>query len=144
MDKPMKISSLSSVMAGILMSCFTIASHGQDLHSPWRLRVMDMRNQVKVEATIRFTNETAESCMAGSWKRVIVETKATQTEEFFPLGGPLAYRMEHGLLTLGRTERCDDYLFLTGTATRPIIKGSYDAVGWGSTKLGSFSLTKLQ
>jgi hypothetical protein len=140
----MKISSLSSMMAGILISCFTMAGHGQELRSTWRLRVMDMHKQVKVEATIRFTNETAESCMGGTWKRVIVETKAVQTEKFLPLGGPLAYRIENGLLTLGRTERCDDYLFLTGTATGSIIKGTYDAVGWGSTKLGSFSLTKLQ
>jgi hypothetical protein len=48
-----------------------------------------MDRQVKAEATIRFSNQTAASCMAGKWKRVLVETTAAHAEGFFPLAGPL-------------------------------------------------------
>jgi hypothetical protein len=82
--------------------------------------------------------------MGGSWKRAIVEATTAQAEDFFPVTGPLAYKLENGLLTLGRTEVCDGYLFLTGKTEGQLVKGAYDAVGWGSKRLGSFSLQKIQ
>lgn len=126
------------------MSCLGVLAHSQDFSAAWRLRVMDMDNQVKAEATIRFSNETAKSCMAGTWKRVLVETTAAQAEDFFPLAGPLAYKLEEGALTLGRTEVCDGYLFLVGKPGGQMVQGTYDAVGWGTKKLGSFSLQKIR
>jgi hypothetical protein len=140
----MKISLLSKVISGIWLSCLTVFAHSQELGATWRLRVRDLDNLVEVEATIRFSNETAASCMAGAWKRVIVETKAAQAEDFFPLTCPLAYKLEDGTLTLGRTEVCDGYLFLTAKPEGPIIQGAYDAVGWGTRKLGTFSLQQIQ
>jgi len=140
----MKISAPSKLTAGIWMFCLMGVVHAQEQNFLWRLRVMDMDSQLKVEATIRFSNETAESCMGGTWKRIVVETKGTQAEDFFPLAGPLAYKQEQGTLTLGRTQVCDGYLFLTGKPEGSIIKGDYDGVGWGSKKLGSFSLQKIQ
>ncbi|MYN43581.1 hypothetical protein GTP23_00690 [Pseudoduganella sp. FT93W] len=140
----MKISLPAKILGGIWMSCLTVLTHSQDLSSTWRLRVANTDNQIKAEATIRFSNETARSCMAGTWKRVLVETKAAQAEEFFPLAGPLAYKLENGALTLGRTEVCDGFLFLSGKAEAQVIHGSYDAIGWGSRKLGSFSLQQMQ
>ncbi len=126
------------------MCCLVAEAHAQDQNSLWRLRVMDMSSQLKVEATIRFSNEPAKSCMGGNWKRVKVETKDTQAEDFFPLAGPLAFKHERGSLTLGRTQVCDGYLFLTGNPQGLTVQGDYNAVGWGSKKLGSFSLTKIQ
>ncbi len=105
---------------------------------------MDMNNRVKVEATIRFSNEPAQSCMGSDWKRIVVETKDDRAEDFFPLDSPLAYKLERGTLTLGRTHVCDGYLFLTGKQEGTIIRGDYNAVGWGNKKLGSFSLKKIE
>lgn len=119
------------------------AASSQELDSRWRLRVMDLNNQLKVDATIRLTNESAQSCMGGSWKRAVVEAKTAQAIDFFPLQ-PLAYKLERNVLTLGRTQICDGYLFLTGKMESPTIRGSFDAVGWGSKKLGTFSLQKIQ
>ena len=140
----MKTSLPFKVIAGLWISCLTVLAHSQDLSATWQLRVTDLNNQVKAEATIRFSNETAKSCMAGTWKRVLVETKAAQAEDFFPLAGPLAYKLEDGVLTLGRTEVCDGYLFLIGKPEAQIILGTYESVSWGTKKLGSFSLQKIQ
>lgn len=138
----MKISSLFKLIAAVCMPCLAALVHGQALDSLWRLRVMDTDNLVKVEATIRFSNEPAMSCMSGDWKRIVIETKNAQAEDFFPLDSPLAYQVEHGVLTLGRTYVCDGYLLLTGKPESPIIRGDYKAVGWGSKKMGSFSLQR--
>jgi hypothetical protein len=140
----MKISATSKFTAGIWMSCLMAVVNAQEQDSLWRLRVVDMNSQLKVEATIRLSNETAESCMGGTWKRIVVETKDTQAEDFFPLAGPLAYKQERGALTLGRTQVCDGYVILTGKPDGLIIQGDYDTVGWGSKKLGSFSLQRIQ
>lgn len=142
--RPMKISSSLKFIAGILISCLTTVGNAQEVDSLWRLRVMDMDNQLKVEATIRFTNETADSCMGGTWKRIVVEAMTAQEEDFFPLTEQLAYQLEPNALTLGRTRVCDGYLFLTGRPDGPIIQGTYDSVGWGRKKLGAFSLQKVQ
>ncbi|VXB20290.1 hypothetical protein MASSI9I_20176 [Massilia sp. 9I] len=120
------------------------AAQAQEPDSRWQLRVFDLRHLVKVEATIRFTNEPADSCMGGAWKRVLVESRDVRADEFLPLNEPLAYLIEGNKLTLGRTRICDGYLFLSGTAGQSMITGSYDAVGWGRKPLGSFVLGKVQ
>jgi hypothetical protein len=107
---------------------------------------MDLKHQLRVDATIRFARETAtESCMGGTWKRVVVETKTAHDEAFFPLAEPLAYELERGVLTLGRTKECDGYLFLNGKFKEANIQGTYDAVSIGySKKLGYFSLKNVK
>ena len=127
-----------------LLSGLMGTAQAQEPDSRWQLRVFDLHNLVKVEATIRFTNEPAQSCMGGAWKRVIVEARDAQAESFFPLSEPLTYSLEGNRLTLGRTRVCDAYLFLSGPAGRSMITGSYDAVGWGRRQLGSFVLGKIQ
>jgi hypothetical protein len=83
--------------------------------------------------------------MAGPWKRVVVEATTAQEEAFFPLAQPLAYRIENGTLTFGRTTVCDGYLFLSGKLETASIQGRYNAVGLGSGEpLGSFTLDKVQ
>lgn len=132
--------------AGALLSCLTIACTAQELDTLWRLRVMDLKHQVKVDATIRFGSEVAtESCMGGAWRRIVVEEKTAHEEAFFPLSEPLAYELGRGMLTLGRTKVCDGYLFLTGKAGKARINGTFNAVGPGyREKLGYFSLKKVQ
>jgi hypothetical protein len=144
LSQSMKNSLWSKMIVGVWMSCLAAEAYAQEPGSHWQLRVMDMQNQVRVEATIRLSDETAESCMGGTWKRAVVEATTARAEDFFPVTGPLAYKLEHGVLTLGQTQVCDAYLFLTGKTEGQLVQGAYDAVGWSSKRLGSFSLQKIQ
>ncbi|MFZ6658076.1 hypothetical protein [Undibacterium sp. TJN19] len=69
--------------------------------------------------------------MGGHWKRLIVKEKAGSDMKFFPLTETLAYEIERGVLTFGRTEVCDGYLFLTGKFENSTINGKYNAVSIG-------------
>lgn len=142
----MKISSPNKFVAGILVSCLIGVSHAQEPDTLWRLRVMDLSDRVRVEATIRFAREPAtESCLAGTWKRIVVEENTANEGAFFPLSEPLAYELKSGVLTLGRTALCDGYSLLTGRFEESSIHGIYNAVGIKhSEKLGYFSLDKIQ
>lgn len=83
--------------------------------------------------------------MAGAWRRIIVEVKTVQDERFFPLAEPLAYQVNRGDLTLGRTKVCDGYLFLSGKSDADKIEGPYSSVSiMGGQKLGSFTLSRIQ
>jgi hypothetical protein len=117
----------------------------QELDKPWQLQVLDLEHRVKVEATIRFTDEKAQSCIGGDWMRIIVETRTAQKEDFFPLNGPLAYKLEDGRLTLGRTAICDGYLFMSGKLEDPAVQGDYYAFGLsGGKNLGFFTLKRIR
>jgi hypothetical protein len=139
-------SSSYKFVAGGLMACLTVVSQAQGVDTRWRLRVVDLKHQVKVVATIRFAGEAAaESCMGGKWNRIVVETRTKQDEAFFHLDEPLAYELERGALTLGRTTICDGYALLSGKSDASNIHGTYNAVSMGgSHKLGYFSLKKVQ
>jgi hypothetical protein len=112
----------------------------------WRLRVMDLQHRLKVDAIIRFAEDAApESCMGGTWHRLVVETDTAHDRDFFPLAEPLAYTLERGRLVLGRTALCDGYLFLSGLPAPSAIRGTYDAVSIGTrNKLGEFSLKRIR
>lgn len=132
-------------VAAVLLFGLTAMGQAQEIGSRWRLRVMDSKHEVKVEATLRFLAEPAtESCMGGTWKRIVVEVRAAHDEKFFPLAEPLAYQLEGDELTLGRTAVCDGYLFLSGKSNQSTIQGTYDAVSIGAgQKLGYFTLKKV-
>ena len=106
----------------------------------------NLRHEVKVHATIRFTAESAsESCMSGKWRRIVVEEEAAYDEEFFPLKEPLAYQLDRNQLTVGRTAICDGYLLLSGKLEASRIDGTFDAVDMlGGQKLGFFTLTRVE
>lgn len=139
---PMLTHSSFKLIACILLLFVATATHAQNLDASWRLRIEDLKHHLKAEATIQFTDQVAEeSCMGGQWKRVIVKAKTGSDPNFFPLTEPLAYRLERGALTLGRTEVCDGYLFLSTKSKGASIRGTYDAVSIGySKKLGYFSM----
>jgi electron transfer flavoprotein alpha subunit len=125
--------------------CWSMApARAEGLDGLWRLRVNGLDHQAKVAATIRFSAESAKSCMVGDWKRVIVVAKAAEDEAFFPLAQPLAYKLDGAELTLGRAQVCDAYLFLGGQLNGTLVRGGFDAVGWGTRRLGDFSLEKLR
>jgi len=139
------LNSSFKLVAVILMSSLTAIGQAQEVGSRWRLRVVDLKHAVKVEATIRFLGEAATgSCMGGTWKRAVVEAKTAHDEKFFPWAEPLAYQIENGVLTLGRTTVCDGYLFMSGKSEKAAIHGTYDAVSIGAgEKLGYFTLKKV-
>ena len=143
---PAPISILSKLGAGIAMACVMVTTHAQVSGTRWQVRVMDLKHQVKVEGTIRLTERPeTQSCMGGHWKIAVVEAKTVSDEKFFPLTEPLAYEIENGHITLGRTRICDGYLFLNGKLGSKTIRGTYRAPGFGrSQELGYFSLTKIQ
>lgn len=126
-----------------MLCCLMVAAQAQESDTRWRLRVMDLRNQARVDATIRFTNDAADSCIGGTWRRIVVESSAMQDKAFFPLDEPLSYTIERGELKLGRTQVCDGYLFVSGKLDPSKVKGDYYSLGWGVRELGSFSLEKM-
>ena len=120
-----------------------IAAQAPPPEQRWRLRVRDPAHRTRIEATVRFTKDAArESCMAGNWKRLVVEAIETRDEQFFPLAQALAYTIENGQLVAGRTGVCDGYLFLVGKPGKQSIAGAFRATGLGSSEqLGDFDLT---
>lgn len=132
------------LIASMFLLCLARAAHSQVADSTWQLIVEDLDHRVKAKATIRFTNEVAtESCMGGNWKRAIFDAKAGD-EKFFPLSEPLAYQLDKGLLTLGRVNICDGYLFLDGKFAEEKIIGEFNSVSIGYSKaLGKFSLDRI-
>lgn len=109
----------------------------------WRLRVRDLAHRTRIAATVRFTTGAAkESCMAGNWKRLVVETIEARDERFFPLGEALAYTIQRGELVAGRTGICDNYLFMIGKPGKQSIAGAFRVTGLGSSEiLGDFDLS---
>jgi hypothetical protein len=132
---------LSAALA--IASCGTIA--GQPLDGAWQLSIRDPAHHERAVARIRFTGESAPSCMGGDWKRVVVESVGKSDEKFFPLSQPLSYAVEGSQVTIGRNEVCDAYLRLRGTLEDGKARGAYSAVGkGGGERLGDFTLERLR
>lgn len=126
--------------AALLFLTAPADTDAQEVGSSWNVRLLDGDRQPKAEATLQFTDEPAKSCMRGTWRRLVVDTKSGDTA-FFPLAEPLAYKLQHGVLTIGRTSVCNRYLFLSGTTGEKDIHGTYKAVSAGrSRQLGLFTM----
>jgi hypothetical protein len=136
---------MRKLFTGFLFICLVPFASAHEPGTRWHLRVSDLRHQVRIEATVRLTGVIAtETCIGGTWKRVIVETKSRHDEQFFPLAAPLAYSQGSGELTLGRTSVCDGYRFMSGKPG-PVVRGDYSAVSIGSAeKLGYFTLRRIK
>ncbi len=116
---------------------------GDAVSGVWELSIRDPQGQVKVEAKVTFTDKSARSCISGDWKVVTVLSVTTKATDFFPINTPLAYKISDGQLTLGRTEVCDGYLFLSGRVRANEILGDYYGMSIGSGRgLGTFWLRR--
>src|SRR6266404_3887120 len=118
-----------------------LAAH--DLSGSWTLRIENLSHKVITTMTIRFAADQANSCMAGTWKRVIVADQTSSDKHFFPIADPLSYEVTGDRIVIGRNEICDGYLQLVGTVSGVAASGEYASFGiGGGTRLGYFSLTK--
>ena len=130
------------VFCYIFLTTVPLLGYASNLADIWKLKVQNLQKQGQVIASIRLTEKPAQSCMGGNWKVVIVESVSKKVADFFPISEPLAYEIRDGRLTIGRTEVCDAYLFLTGPLTDH-IQGEYSVVSiGGSQKLGTFTLKR--
>jgi hypothetical protein len=124
--------------------CAMTGAAAQEAGSSWRLRLMDMARQPQAEATLHFTGEPVRSCLRGKWQRLAVTASAGSAQAFFPLTAPLAYKLQHGVLTMAPTDACRRIPLLSATSAERDIHGTYRIVSAGrSRKLGLFSLVSL-
>lgn len=139
----MKKHRMSSLLFCLAAITFWPALAG-NLAGTWGLEVRDLKMQAKVIAKVRFSQTAASSCMAGTWKVLVIDSASKRTDEFFPIGTPLAYTTRDGKLTLGRTEVCDGYLLLSGAEHPQTVSGSYASLSiGGGQQLGTFTLRRL-
>ena len=137
MTKPISILLVSLAAATCQVACAI------DLASNWTLEVRDLQKQQQVLAKVRFSDKSASSCMAGTWKTLVVVAVLKQSGDSFPITSPLAYTIQEGTLTLGRTQVCDGYLFLSGAEHPHHVSGDYRSVSIGSSvQIGTFTLQR--
>jgi hypothetical protein len=113
-----------------------------DLVGQWDLKIEDKNHNVVTVLVIEFTDYQAKSCIAGNWLQVNVISSTANDAQFFPVSDALSYSVEKNQITIGRNEICDAYLMLQGTLSDKTIQGDYFSLGWSSTPLGFFALTR--
>lgn len=121
---------------------FSATAWARDLAGQWDLKIEDKNHHVVSVLVVEFTNRQAPSCIAGKWLRVNVVSATAEDTRFFPVSDPLSYDIENNRLTIGRNEICDAYLMLQGALDDETIHGEYFSLGWGTTPLGFFALSK--
>ena len=108
----------------------------------WTLQVENLQHKVVTTLIIHFIEDEAQSCLGGNWKEIVVDSYKTSDLKFFPVNEPLSYELEGNKISIGRNEICDAYLQLRGELKESKMVGEYVAFGWGSRKLGYFSLKR--
>jgi hypothetical protein len=144
---PWSFLSLCKIIVCLVLLYCTAPSHAQemDLQGSWGLRLLDPQTKLKAEATLQFTAEPARTCMRGKWKRMLAFANDGTDTTFFPLAAPLAYKLERGVLTMGRLDNCHRYLLLSATVAPNDIHGTYKAISVGrSTQLGLFTVRPIK
>jgi hypothetical protein len=112
------------------------------LRVPWKFTIQDLECRTIGLLTVRFTDEKAESCMSGDWKRVVVVEFESTGEPGFPGGEPLAYTVDGGSLIVGRNEICDAYVWLSGDLKKDGLTGDYFSLGLGGRRPRGYVLAK--
>jgi hypothetical protein len=109
----------------------------------WTLRVGDLSHREVVVAKVRFSDEPADSCIGGNWKRLVVDSSETKDPTFFPVSEPLSYEVDESELTIGRNGTCDSYPRLKGKFDGVTARGAYFSFGIsGGRDRGEFTLTR--
>ena len=137
----MKTSSIFSSLL-CLLTASANAQVPDELLGSWTLQVETLQHKVVTTLTIHFIEDAAQSCLGGNWKKVVVESHKTSDPNFFPVNESLSYELKGNRLSIGRNEICDAYLQLSGELKKSSMVGEYISFGWGSKKLGYFSLKR--
>jgi hypothetical protein len=125
----------------VLAAIAAAAAGAQELQKSWTLNIENLEHKEVASLTIQFTDEPARSCMAGTWKRVLVTQSRTNDKSFFPISESLSYQIKDGQIIIGRNEVCDDYLHLNGKFNAEGSQGRYVEFGiQGGNQLGYFVL----
>jgi hypothetical protein len=129
-----------------ILLCASPIALGGKLDGVWVLQVQDPKHQEVATLKVQLTDNRADdSCMSGNWKVVHVLSKTTKIKDFFPVNAPLAYQVENGYITIGRTALCDRYLLLEGPLGGGTVEGKYFSYSFGnSSSLGYFRLRRTQ
>lgn len=137
----MKASYVFPTLLFLLMTSAN-AQASDELLGSWTLQVENPQHKVVTTLTIHFIEDEAQSCLGGNWKQVVVDSYKISDPKFFPVNEQLSYELEGSKLSIGRNEICDAYLQLSGELKESTMVGEYIAFGWGSRKLGYFSLKR--
>lgn len=134
----------SCIFANVLFLLATSANAQvpETLLGSWTVQVENPQHVVITTLIIHFTESGAKSCMGGTWKQVIVDSYKTSDPQFFPVSEPLSYEFRGNSLSIGRNEICDAYLHLNGKLNNSTFIGDYIGSGWGSRRLGYFSMRR--
>jgi len=110
----------------------------------WSISVVGLKGEALGTITIQLTDENANTCMSGNWKKARLisssfqsPAKQFQTGDYFP-----TYERKGHELTVQMNPPglCDAYLFLSGKFGEREGKGDYTGEGLGGvTPLGTFT-----
>jgi hypothetical protein len=122
---------------------FSVSVWSHDLTGQWDLKIENKSHHVVTALVIEFTNQGAQSCIAGNWTRVKVVSAVSEDAHFYPASDALSYQLENDELTIGRNEVCDGYLMLNGPFNGETARGDYYGLAIGGTwPLGFFTLNR--
>lgn len=138
------------VLVALLTGCATTASTQKNeaipsvLAGEWMLQVENLQREPLIDMKVRFTTDSAESCIGGDWKKVDVLSEKSFIKNDFQMNNELSYRIQENKVVIGRNLVCDAYLRLRGTIEERVASGSYFAFGMGGgIELGYFTLASV-
>jgi hypothetical protein len=92
---------------------------------PWAFVVSDLNGHRLRSVTLRFTDEPADTCTPGNWKKVVLLDQQTQPSPGFT-PDEAAYHVQGSVLTLNLTANfCDVYIEIQGRITPSGFSGQY-------------------
>jgi hypothetical protein len=92
---------------------------------PWKLTVFNRRYRPMGTMTIVFTDEDAESCVGGSWRRVkVLDYDPSIERAAYVKGEHYSYQLVGQYLSIGLNEICDDYFDMSGQLSESRFEGT--------------------
>jgi hypothetical protein len=117
-------------------------------HAVWSISVVDLKGEPLGSFTLELTDESADTCMGGVWKKArVVQTsfdplaERMEAKDYFP-----TYDADSEVLTiqLNPPDLCDAYVLLRGKFSGHEASGDYHTWGFGgATPLGTFTAKRL-
>ncbi len=114
----------------------------------WSISVVGLKGEALGTFTVELTDESAQSCMSGDWRKVRVVqstfqplTTHLESKDYYP-----SYEADGEVLTiqLNSPGLCDAYVFLGGTFSGREGRGDYRTMGLdGGEPLGTFTAKRL-